>query len=341
MVDTSFLYLSQEDVIAAGGLDMSPTIDIVERALRLHAAGEALLPPKVSIHWSDDLDSDEREGRIMAMAAYVGGELDVAGLKWIPSVPDNPARGLPRGIGMILLTDRDTGLPIAFLDGTVVSAMRTGAVGGIAARLFANPGTSVVAMLGAGVQATTQLKALELELHLDEVRVWDVDPARARAFCEREARDAFALVPEEDPAHACRDAPLVVAVTMAPDPFVPPEWIAPGSAFLSMSSLDPTLELIQASDVLVVDAWEREVEHPSRPFARALAAGIVSREDVVELGEVLTGAKPGRTDPSQRVFVSPVGLAIEDVAGAWRVVRRAKELGVGTELRLWDRPLWT
>jgi len=341
VTDASFLFLSQEDVIAAGGLDMAPTMQIVEQALRLHATGQAILPPKVSIHWSHDLDSEERQGRIMAMPAYVGGELDVAGLKWIPSVPGNPARGLPRGIGVILLSDRETGLPVALLDGTIVSAMRTGAVGGIAARLFANPGSSVVAMLGAGVQATTQLKALELVLPLEQVRVWDVDPGRARAFCEREARDGSAIVPMDDPAEACRDAPVVVAATMAPEPYVLPEWLAPGSIFLSMSSLDPTIELIDASDVLVVDVWEHETEHPSRPFARALKAGVVGRADVVELGEVLIGAKPGRTDPSQRVFVSPVGLGIEDVAGAWRVVQRAKELGIGTALRLWDQPVWT
>lgn len=341
MTDAGFVFLSQEDVVAAGGLDMAPTMEVVERALRLHATGQTVLPSKVSIHWGHDLDSDEREGRIMAMPAYVGGEMDVAGLKWIPSVPANPARGLPRGIGMILLSDRQTGLPVALLDGTIVSAMRTGAIGGITARLFANPGTSLVAILGAGVQATTQLKSLELVLPLEEVRVWDVDAHRARMFCEREERDGFALTPVGDPGEACRDAPLVVAATMAPEPYVLPEWIAPGGTFLSISSLDPTLELIRQADVLVVDVWEHDIGHPSRPFARALAAGFASRDDVVELGEVLTGSKPGRTDPSQRVFVSPVGLGIEDVAGAWRVVQRAKELGIGTPLRLWERPVWT
>jgi N-[(2S)-2-amino-2-carboxyethyl]-L-glutamate dehydrogenase len=341
LTDASFLFLSQEDVVAAGGLDMGPTIDVVEEALRLYADGDAVLPPKVSIHWGKDIDSEERDGRIMAMPAYVGGEMDVAGLKWIPSVPDNPARGLPRGIGMILLSDRTTGLPVALLDGTIVSAMRTGAVGGICAKLFANARSRLVTMLGAGVQATTQLKALELVLLLDEVRVWDIDPDRARLFCEREARDDFSLLPVADPAEACRDADLIVAATMASEPYVPPAWVGPGTTFLSMSSLDPTLDLIRAADVLVVDVWQHDIEHPSRPFARALAAGFVTREDVFELGEVLSGSKPGRTDASQRVFVSPVGLGIEDVAAAWRIVRRADELGIGTPLRLWERPIWT
>ena len=320
---------------------MDGTIAIVEEALRLHAKGEAIAPKKSSILWSDDLDSDERLGRVMAMPAYVGGELDVVGMKWIPSVPDNGARGLPRGIGVVLLSDRETGLPIAVLDGTVVSAMRTGAVGGIAARALANPGSSVATLLGAGVQARTQLMALERTLALEEVRVHDVVAGRAAEFCERERRAGFRLTPVDDPAEACAGSAVVVAATMADAPFVPPEWLDPGSVFISISSLDPTIELIAACDVWVTDVWEHETGHHSRPFARALAAGVVTREQVVQLGDLLVGNVPGRTAEDQRIFVSPVGLGIEDVAEAWRVVRRAQELGIGTPLRLWERPVWT
>ena len=327
--------------MAAGGLDMDGTIAIVEEALRLHAKGEAIAPKKSSILWSDDLDSDERLGRVMAMPAYVGGDLDVVGMKWIPSVPDNAARGLPRGIGVVLLSDRETGLPIAVLDGTVVSAMRTGAIGGIATRALANPGSSIATLLGAGVQARTQLMALERTLALEEVRVHDVVAGRAAEFCERERRAGFRLAPVDDPAEACAGSAVVVAATMADAPFVQPEWLEPGSVFISISSLDPTLELIAACDVWVTDVWEHETGHHSRPFARALAAGVVAREQVVQLGDLLVGNVSGRTARDQRIFVSPVGVGIEDVAEAWRVVRRARELGIGTPLQLWERPVWT
>ncbi len=340
-MEASFLFLSQEEVVAAGGLEMDGTIAIVEEALRLLAKGEAIAPRKASILWSDELDSDERLGRVMAMPAYVGGDLDVVGMKWIPSVPDNAARGLPRGIGVILLSDRESGLPIAVLDGTVVSAMRTGAIGGIAARALANPGSSVATLLGAGVQARTQLMALERTLPLEEVRVHDVAAGRAVMFCERERRDGFRLTPVDDPAEACAGSAVVVAATMADGPFVPADWLYPGSVFISISSLDPTLQLIAACDVWVTDVWEHEIAHRSRPFARAIAADVVTREQVVQLGDLLVGNVPGRTAEDQRIFVSPVGLGIEDVAEAWRVVRRARELGIGTPLRLWERPMWT
>ena len=341
MPAAQFTFLSQEDVVSAGGLDMGPTIEVVEEALRLHAHGDAVLPPKVSILWGDGLDSDEREGRIMAMPAYVGGDMNVAGLKWIPSVPDNPSRGLPRGIGLIVLTDRSTGLPLCILDGTVISAMRTGAVTGVAVRLLANAEAVVVAILGAGVQARTQLMGLEAVLPLVEVRIWDVGPGRAQAFCKAEAREGFRLVATADPATACRDALVVVAATMAPTPYVLPQWLAPGATFVSISSLDPTLEVISESDLLVCDVWEHESKHHSRPFARAVAAGTITRKQVAELGEILVGRHPGRIDRSQRVFVSPVGLGIEDVAAAYRVYRRATELGIGTQLDLWREAIWT
>ena len=121
------------------------------------------MPPKVMITWSDEPGTEEKHGRIMAMPAYVGGEFDVAGLKWIPSVPDNPARhGLPRANALVLLSDRETGLPLAVMDGTVVSAMRTGAVTGVAVRHLADPATSAACLLGAGVLAHTQLDALRV-----------------------------------------------------------------------------------------------------------------------------------------------------------------------------------
>jgi ornithine cyclodeaminase len=349
VTDATFPFLSQEDVIAAGGLEIGPTVDTVEEALRLHALGETILPHKPMIRWSDDLDSEERDGRIMAMPAYVGGSFDVAGLKWIPSVPSNPSRGLPRGIGLIVLTSRQTGLPLAIMDGTVVSAMRTAAVTAISCRLLAPPDVRVAALLGTGAQARTQLMGLEHALTgLEEVVVFDVAPGRAEAFVEREAaardgsgRSGFAFAIARSAEEACRRAQVIVPVTVAPEPYVLPEWLAPGSLFVSISSLDPTVDVLRRADVLVADDWEHDSGHASRPFARALAEGAVTRSQVVELGELLIGSKPGRTSPSQRVFVSPVGLAIEDVAAAHRIWRRAAQEGIGTKLELWRTPLWS
>ena len=336
--EARFLFLSQEDVLAAGGLDIPATIGVVEEALRLHAEGDTRLPSKSALLWSDELGSEETLGRIMAMPAYVGGSIGLAGLKWIPSVPSNPARGLPRGVGLIVLSAPETGLPVAVMDGTVVSAARTGAVTGIAARRLARAGSRVVGMLGAGVQAGTQLPALEAVLPaLEEVRVWDVSSEKAKAFRERSDRVVAVATAEE----ACRDADVIVAATMAPEPYVPPDWLGPGSLFCSVSSLDPEVACIDLADLVVCDLWEHETGHRSRPLARAVDEGLLRREDVVELPDLVAGRHPGRTSDEQRIFLSAVGLAIEDVAAAARVYRRALELGIGTELALWQTPIWS
>lgn len=336
------LFLSQEDVLAAGGMDMDACLETIEEALVLYHRGDALCPPKASIHWTDEPDSDEKHGRIMAMPAYVGGSLRMAGMKWIPSVPDNPRRGLPRGIGVILLSDPETGLPVAFLDGTVVSAMRTGAVSGLAARELAAPDASVLALLGAGVQARTQLLALERTLpHLAEIRLHDPNRAQVERFVEREQPGRPPIRVVGDARAAARGAHVVVPATMAPAPFIGPDWWEPGMLLVSVSSHDPTIEAIDAADLVVTDDFDHETSHASRPLARAKAAGAITKAETVPLGAILSGDHPGRASPEERILVSPVGMGIEDVAWGTAVYRRAAELGLGRRERLWDAPIWT
>jgi ornithine cyclodeaminase len=340
-VAAELLFLSQEDVVAAGGLDMDACLATIEEALVLYHRGDALCPQKAALHWTDELDSDEKHGRIMAMPAYVGGTVRMCGMKWIPSVPDNPGRGLPRGVGVILLSDPDTGLPVAFLDGTVVSAMRTGAVSGLAARELAPAGASVLALLGAGVQARAQLLALERALpDLAEVRVVDPDAGRLGRFTEAEQPGRPPIRPVVDAREAVRGAHVVVPATMAPAPFITRDWLEPGQLFVSISSHDLDVDAISAADLLVTDDFDHETFHRSRPLARALEAGVVSRADAVPLGAILAGDHPGRTGPDELIFVSPVGMGIEDVAWGTAVYRRAAELGLGSRQRLWNEPVW-
>jgi ornithine cyclodeaminase len=341
-VPAEYLCLSQEDVVAAGGLDMDACLATIEETLVLHHRGETVLPQKAALHWSDDLDSDETLGRIMAMPAFVGGSIAMAGMKWIPSVPLNPARGLPRGIGVVLLSSPETGLPLAFMDGTIVSAMRTGAVSGLAARKLAPPDTTTLALYGAGVQARTQLAALERALPgLTEIRIHDPRPEQVEAFVVREQGERPPLRIVEDAREAAAGAHVVVPATMAPAPFIEADWFEPGQLIVSVSSHDPALGAIEAADLLVTDDFAHETYHPSRPFARGQAAGVVREEDVVPLGAILAGDHPGRTRLDERILVSPVGLGIEDVAWATAVYRRAVELGIGVRQRLWETPIWT
>jgi ornithine cyclodeaminase len=339
MSATEFLYLSQEDVVAAGGTDMAAMVDVLERAFAVKADGGVRMPPKVMITWTDQPGTEELHGRIMAMPAYVGGEFDVAGLKWIPSVPQNPARnGLPRANALVLLTDRETGLPLAVMDGTVVSAMRTGAVTGVALRHLADPATEVACLLGAGVLAHTQLAALRVVLpSLREVRVYDPDGERCRRFCERAGAPVRPAAGAEE---AVRGAGAVVPATMAVEPSFAADWIAPGATVVLVSSLDGPLDLQAVTDLLVVDDWEHESTHEGRYAERLVAAGLVPADGsgAVELADIVAGRHPGRTSAAERIVVTPVGLAMDDVAAAWHVLAGARSRGLGTPLRLRSGP---
>ena len=340
---TEFLYLSQEDVVAAGGTDMAAMIDVMARAFAVKAHGHVFMPPKVMITWSDGPGTEERDGRIMAMPAYVGGEFDVAGLKWIPSVPDNPERnGLPRANALVLLSERTTGLPLAVMDGTVVSAMRTGAVTGLAVRHLAVPGSRTACLLGAGVLAHTQLEALRIAMPaLREVRVFDPRADRCAAFCEgRAVATGLDVRPAATAEDAVRGAQVVVPATMAVEPTFAPEWLDEGTTVVLVSSLDGPVGLHAVTDLLVVDDWIHESTHEGRYAQRLVAAGVLAADGpgVAELCDVVTGRHPGRASSADRVVVSPVGLALDDVTAAKHVFDRARSAGLGTTLRLRSGP---
>jgi ornithine cyclodeaminase len=127
---------------------------------------------------------------------------------------------------------------------------------------------------------------------------------------------------------------------MAPTPFIPAAWLEPGSLAISVSSLDLEVDTVSAADLLVADDIDHEAAHAPRLFARAEAAGVLNRDAVVSLGAIVAGAHPGRSSEDDLVVVSPIGLAIEDVAWAAHVFHRAGELGLGAVQTLWDEPIW-
>ena len=212
MSDIEFLYLTQADVRATG-VDMPMVLDAVEDSFRLHHRGQTNLPHKTV------LDLGERErGRGNAMPAYVGGDYDTFGIKWIAGFPKNPIlHGLPRATGFFILNDSWKGVPLAIMDCTLLSAMRTGAVTGVGARYLARPDSESVAMIGAGVQARTQLEALKVVLPgLKEARAFDIRREVAEQYAvEMGARLGMDVRAVGSAEAAVREADVVVTVTVA------------------------------------------------------------------------------------------------------------------------------
>jgi ornithine cyclodeaminase/alanine dehydrogenase-like protein (mu-crystallin family) len=342
-MSVEFVFLSQPDVVSAGGTDMAAEIDVIEEAFTLKARGEVICPPKTMITWSDEPGTQEREGRIMAMPAWVGGRFDIAGVKWIPSVPANLRRGIPRANALIILSARDTGLPLAVMDGTIISAMRTGAVTGVCVRHLARTDATRAGLLGAGVLTRTQLMALAVAAPtLTTASVFDPDRDRAQRLVRDVAPTLpFALVTASSEEEACRDADIIIPSTLATEPVIEPTWVGEGCLVVLVSSLDAPVALHRITDLLVADDRDHEAGTPTRYIRRLRDAGVLaSLEDVVQLEAITSGAHPGRTSDSQRIVCSPVGLGMDDVATAALVLEGARRQGLGTPLQLRDEPYW-
>jgi len=332
-----FLYLSQEDVLATG-ITMPTVIETVEKVLALHDEGRVILPSKVI------LDLGERErGRINAMPAYLGGDFEVCGIKWIAGFPPNPIKyGIPRAHALLVLNDSWTGIPLALMDCTYISAMRTGAVTGVGAKYLANPDSEVVGIIGCGVQAKTQIMALKAAIpSVKLLKGYDI---------RREASETFARWASEEigiearaagsAQEAVEGSDIVVTVTVADEPIVKDGWLKKGSFFAHVGSYQEEEEaVIFNSDKVVVDLWH-EVLHRGTPLlARLYNAGKIKEDRIhANIGAIIRGRKTGRTNRDERIFFSPLGLGSEDVAVASRVYQEAKKKGLGTTLKLWEKP---
>jgi len=332
MKDIEFLYLTMQDVIDTG-TDMAVAIESVEDAFRHFVAGKTLLPYKTVV----DLGEIER-GRGNAMPGYVGGDYEALGIKWIAGFPQNPRKhGLPRATGFFILNDSWTGVPLAIMDCTWLSALRTGAVTGAGAKLLARQDSESVAVIGAGVQGRTQLEALVVALpSIKSVRAFDINMETSKAFA-KDMSEQFGLdVSAVDTAQeAVVGADIIVTVTVANEPIVKDAWLKPGSFFSAVGSYqEEEFEAVINSDLIVVDDTETVVHRGTPVVALMLADNMIERERVLDLGPMITGDIPGRTSDDQRVFFSPIGMGIHDICLCHKVYEAAKEKGIGTKLKL-------
>lgn len=339
----SFIYLSQEEYIRAGGLDMDGTIRAIQKSFEHHAKGETIQPPKPVIRWGGP-ETEETRGRIMTMPSFIGGELDIAGVKWIPSMPGNPEKlGQPRASAVIILSNPNNGFPLAIMDGTIVSAMRTGAATGVAAKYLANPDSSVVGIIGAGVQSRTQLMAIKsvFQENITKIKVFDLDEAKTKTFAkEMSAELAINVVAASSAEEAIRDSDIVITATMSTFPYVKGEWLKEGAFHSEISFWDTASEEVPHYDKVVVDDYNHVEDHAVDVAYRAVHEGHIKREQVVNLGDIMIDKAVGREHPNERILFNPIGMSIHDVSEAYRVYKEAKENNIGQSLNLWEHPHW-
>lgn len=344
MKSLSVLLLSKDDVVKAGGLDMSMTIKDVENTLSLLEGGKCIAPDKVVLKWGKTLEEESRSGRINGMPGYVGGEYNMAGMKWIGSNPDNPFKfGYPRATALTILNDPETKVPLAILDGTIISAMRTGAVTGVAVKYLAIENSAIVGLIGAGVQNKTQLHAiLTVRPSIKRVYIYDINRERSADFAQYVQKEyEKECIVAETAKEAVVNADIFVTATVAERPIVQSDWMKEGAFYSHVGSFECDYETVKKADKRVVDDWEHVKQRAVSTIAIMANEGKIVDKDIhAELGEIINNKKVGRKSASEKIYFNSVGMGIEDVAVATRIYKMAKEMNLGTEFKLFDKSQW-
>ena len=313
-------------------LPMDRCIDVMADALAGLARGEAANP----LRSIAELPYQRAWLALMPGAQALPGAF---GVKVISLFPGNREVGLETHQGVVLLFEAEHGRPVAIVEAREVTAIRTAAVSGAATRLLARPEADDLAIIGSGTQARTHLAAMQAVRPVRRVRAWSPTRERLEAFVAQAAAEhGIAVTAVDSPEDAVRDASLVCTVSGAARPVVRGEWLAPGAHVNAVGSALPTARELDAEAVrrsrLYVDSRESALNEAG-DILLAIADGVIDAGHIVaELGEVLIGAAPGRTDPQQVTLFKSLGLAVEDVAAARAVVEAARAAGAGTTVRL-------
>jgi ornithine cyclodeaminase/alanine dehydrogenase-like protein (mu-crystallin family) len=325
MAENRLLYLSQADVVAVG-ISMSEIIAALETAFRAKGEGRTEMPPKPGVHPGGG------NNFIHAMPAYIQ-DLKSAGVKWVSGFPENYKRGLPYITGLLIYNDVENGLPLAVMDCVWITAKRTGAASAVAARRLARPESSVMGMLGCGVQGQSHAEAFTETFPLKKILAYDKDAESARRYAAAMNRQLkVEVVAVKTPREAVSGCDIVATagpILKAPHATIQAGWLDEG-AFASLVDYDSywsRAALAQAAKFCTDDIPQLKLYQSMGYFQNIPPIH-------ADLGELVTGKKTGRENSGERTMTANLGLAIDDMAVAPLIFARAKEKGIGTWLPL-------
>lgn len=340
MSKADIVFLNNKAMAELGANDMKAVINDVERVYVLNNEGDVIAPGKCVMRWGKTVEDENTLGRINAMPGYIGGEYDMAGIKWIGSGPQNYKKGLPRASVTIILNDPDTKLPICVADGTEVSTMRTGASGGVAIKYLAKSDAKVMTICGAGAQAPTQLEAALIgRPSINTVYVYDIRPENAERFAKSamEKYPRIKAIAVSDVETAVRESDIIDCVTLASEPFIKGEWLKKGALVMNMADYEVDNECVKRSSKVVVDYWENVKHRMISTVALMWRDGLFKDEDLyAELGEIVKGTKAPRENDDEIIYFNAVGAGIMDIAVTARCYKNAVEEGKGITLAYWE-----
>ena len=370
-----FLYLNEKDMIDAGVLDAGHCVETMEEVLCLLAKGDVLMGGKnrrehgIQLIFPKESEipgfplEDSRDRRFMSMPAYLGGRFHLAGEKFYGSNGRNVRKGLPRSILMATLNDVETGAPLAYMSANLLSSMRTGAMPGLATKLLAREDSKVLTMLGAGPIAKACFRAIMTNAKkIDTVKIKagslkSKTAAALKEFIETHYKQVKEVIICETLEEAVRGSDIIsesVSVKPGQYPTYKKEWLKPGVTLIATSFFNmDKKELVSIRKV--VDNWKMYEEYGiedeegydengmrkatgcmGEEFYYMVEDGLITRDSIDHLGEIIRGKKPGRKSDDEIIFVAIEGMPIEDVAWGSEIYRNAVDHGIGTQLKIWD-----
>ncbi len=327
------LYLSQEDLLKAGCFDMRLIISTAEAAMLAFQEKKILFPDKiVQIFYKNSQD------RINCLPATLLSE-KICGVKWVSVFPGNPQKyGVQNLSAVIILSEIEKGFPIAFMDGTLCSNMRVGAMGAIAAKHFARQDSKSIGFIGAGEQAKMHLIAMKTVLpSIKECRISAKYDHEEQQFIKEMSAifpDIHFIAANTKAQAAIEDADIIVTATSTQAPLLKAAWMKPGAFYSHIGGWEDEYNVAKQCDKIVCDDWEN-VKHRTQTLSRMYKDGELADSDIhANLVDVLTGEKSGRETDEERIYFNAVGLAYVDVAIAHTMYKRAKEAEAGQNLNI-------
>ncbi len=325
------LFLSAEEIRRV--FSMRDAIESDREAFIIQSRGEADVPVRTNFNVADG-------GITSFMPAHIG-RYPRAGIKIVSTYAENYKKNLPAVSAMVLLTDPETGIVNALIDGTELTRMRTGAVSGLATELLANEDASVGALFGTGGQSFSQLEAMLSVRRLEEVRIFDSNLARAEAFVRQNLvfteKFGTKLITAKSSSQAVIGADIITTVTTSVNPVFDGHLVEPGTHINAVGTFMPNKRELDAyimnrADKIYIDNKEAVMSEAGE-FLIPIAEGDFSESSITgELGELLTGSIPGRTDNNEITLMKTVGFATLDIVIAHKVYERAMTAGIGTIL---------
>lgn len=298
-------------------LTMKKSIELVEKVYEAHGRDQVLMPAKITLDTGEGNDWPPYGGSYNAMPAYIGGDVDISGIKWVWGFNDNRAKGIPYIGGVIILNEARTGEVLAIMDGSYITDIRTGASAGVAARYLARRDSKVLAIIGAGVQGKMNARAVCEEMPIEEIRVMDIRPEACEAYAREMGPElGVKVTPCSTNEEACRGADIIITVTIADEPLVMWDWLKPGCTVLSLGSFQELDEEIPLkADKLVVDNWAQNAHRGE--LVKLVHSGKLTEEQVhAEMPEIVVGEKAGREKDEEIICGCIIGMGSTDIGTA-------------------------